>query len=180
MGIERKWFGGDLVCNSQANASESASVVTWSSLIGVLFITIGLWAIAGIINAALWFRPRQEEEQVREAVAELAIEHAHVNGDESIIWRIGRDSHLVIQLRGNPPPPGDGGAEGGASRPEAGNDNVEPPPDVRNLGGPEEQVQAVELPLLPADAAPGNVAQLRTAINQTEAAENTGRLLLPK
>ena len=122
MDIERKWFGGDLVCNSQANAIESASVVTWSSLRGVFFITIGLWAIVGIIYAALWFRPRQEEEQVQEAVAELAIEHVHVNGDDSIIWHISRDSHLVIQLRGNPLQPADGRPEEGVARPEAGHD----------------------------------------------------------
>jgi len=29
--IERKWFGGELECNSQANAIESASVVSWTN-----------------------------------------------------------------------------------------------------------------------------------------------------
>ncbi|CAN6182366.1 unnamed protein product [Urochloa humidicola] len=139
--IEQKWFGRDVVSNSQANAIEPASVITWSSLRGVFFITIGLWAIAGIIYAVLWFRPRQEEDRVREAVAELAIEHVHGNGDETVILRICRDSHLVIQLRGNPPPPVDAGPEGEVARPEAEHDGVEPAPDVQNVEAPEEQVQ---------------------------------------
>ncbi|CAN6204521.1 unnamed protein product [Urochloa humidicola] len=149
--IEQKWFGRDVVCNSQANAIEPPSVVTWSSLRGVFFITIGLWAIAGIIYAVLWFRSRQEE-RVQEAVAELAIEHVNGNRGESIILRICRDSHLVIQLRGNPPPPADAGPEGEVARPEAGHDGVQPPPDVQNVEGPEEQVQTVEFPLLPASS----------------------------
>jgi ionotropic glutamate receptor len=179
-GIEQRWFGDEVTCNNQANAVESGSVITLSSLRGVFFITIGLWAVAGIICAVIWFRPRQEEEPVQEAVAELAVEHVCGNRDESIIWRIGRDSHLLIQLRGNPPRPADAGAGALAeivicsfscvvihhgllmqelkewhSRDElkeAGLDGVEPPPDAINLEAPDEQVRLVELPLLTAAA----------------------------
>ncbi|OQU89539.1 hypothetical protein SORBI_3002G209000 [Sorghum bicolor] len=150
-GIEQRWFGYEVTCNNQANAIESGSVITLSSLRGVFFITIGLWAVVGVICAVIWFRPRQEEEPVQEAVAELAVEHVRGNRDESIIWRIGRDSHLLIQLRGNPPRPADTGAKE-VAQPEAGLDGVEPPPDTINLEGPDEQVRLVEHPLLTAAA----------------------------
>lgn len=150
-GIERRWFGDEVTCNNQANAIESGSVITWSSLRGVFFITIGLWAVVGIICAVIWFQPRREEEPVQETVAELAVEHVYGNRDESIIWRIGKDSHLLIQLRGNPPRPVDALAEG-VAQPEAGLNGVEPPPDAINLEGPDEQARFVELPLLTAAA----------------------------
>uniref|UniRef100_A0A0A9BM83 Solute-binding protein family 3/N-terminal domain-containing protein n=1 Tax=Arundo donax TaxID=35708 RepID=A0A0A9BM83_ARUDO len=102
VGIERKWFGDEVACNSQTNAIESGSVITLSSLRGVFYVTMGLWAIAGIIYAAIW-RWGQGQEKVQEAVAELAIEH--VDAGENITWPIGRHSHLVIRLHGNPPPP---------------------------------------------------------------------------
>ncbi|XP_066396222.1 glutamate receptor 2.8-like [Miscanthus floridulus] len=66
-----------------ADVSRAILTVTeGDSLRGVFFITIGLWAIVGIIYAVIWFRPRQEEEPVQEAVAELAVEHVYGNRDE--------------------------------------------------------------------------------------------------
>ncbi|CAL5088244.1 unnamed protein product [Urochloa decumbens] len=103
--IERKWFGDEVACNSQANIIEPGSVITWSSLRGVFFITIGLWIAAGLIYATIWFFQRgQDGEQIQQAVAELAIERVHGDGDENIIWRIGGDSHLLIRLHSHLPP----------------------------------------------------------------------------
>jgi len=56
VGIERKWLGlGEGACNSLTNAFEMGSVITWSSLKGVFFITISLWGIAGIIYMVINF-----------------------------------------------------------------------------------------------------------------------------
>ncbi|KAL6655540.1 hypothetical protein ACP70R_006366 [Stipagrostis hirtigluma subsp. patula] len=103
-GIERKWFGDQVACNT--NAIEPGSVITLGSLRGVFFITAGLWMAAVFIFGAIWlYRRRLGGEQVQEAVAELAIEHVHGDADENIIRRIGRGSHLLIRLHGVQPPP---------------------------------------------------------------------------
>ena len=74
VGIERKWLLGldDMACNSQTNAFEMGSVITWRSLKGVFFITIGLWGIAGIIYMVINFSPwwQGTSGQVQQAVAE--------------------------------------------------------------------------------------------------------------
>jgi len=108
VGIERKWLLGldDMACNSQTNAFEMGSVITWRSLKGVFFITIGLWGIAGIIYMVINFSPWwQGRGQVQEAVAELVIEHANGDARDERAWPIERNGHLVLHLRGNPPPP---------------------------------------------------------------------------
>ena len=107
VGIERKWLGLDEgACNSLTNAFEMGSVITWSSLKGVFFITISLWGIAGIIYMVINFSPWwQGRGQVQEAVAELVIEHANGDARDERAWPIERNGHLVLHLRGNPPPP---------------------------------------------------------------------------
>lgn len=59
LGIERKWLGqnDEVSCNSLTNASGSGSVVTWSSLKGVFFISMGLLVAAGIVYTALKYMP---------------------------------------------------------------------------------------------------------------------------
>jgi len=82
------------------------SVITWSSLKGVFFITISLWGIAEIIYMVINFSPWwQGRGQVQEAVAELVIEHANGDARDERAWPIERNGHLVLHLRGNPPPP---------------------------------------------------------------------------
>ncbi|GJM98774.1 hypothetical protein PR202_ga15811 [Eleusine coracana subsp. coracana] len=102
VGIDRKWFGDEVVCTNKGNGIESESIVTWESLRGVFYITIGLWTIAGIIYAVMYLR-RGREEPVERPVAELAVEHVQNDDiDESVNWPISRDTHLIIRLRGNP------------------------------------------------------------------------------
>ena len=108
VGIERKWLGLDEgACNSLTNAFEMGSVITWSSLKGVFFITISLWGIAGIIYMVINFSPwwQGTSGQVQQAVAELVIEHANGDARSDTTWAIEKNSHLVLHLRGNPPPP---------------------------------------------------------------------------
>ncbi|XP_034578192.2 glutamate receptor 2.5-like [Setaria viridis] len=122
VGIERKWLGLDKVtCNSMTNALEMGSVVTWSSLKGVFFITFGLWGIAGIIYIVIKFWPwRQIESTVQEAVAEeLVLELSNGDEQDDTIWPIERNSHLVFHLRGHPPQAQVAGPQG---------DPAEPPP----------------------------------------------------
>lgn len=97
----------DMACNSQTNAFEMGSVITWRSLKGVFFITIGLWGIAGIIYMVINFSPwwQGTSGQVQQAVAELVIEHANGDARSDTTWAIEKNSHLVLHLRGNPPPP---------------------------------------------------------------------------
>ncbi|KAL6846530.1 hypothetical protein ACP4OV_023978 [Aristida adscensionis] len=102
--IERKWFGDKVVCSSLSNTIESGSVITWSSLRGVFYITMGLWAVAGIIYTVMCFLPRREARQPEEAVAELDIDHVRGGTEEYIQMQIGRNSRLAIHLHGSPPP----------------------------------------------------------------------------
>lgn len=60
VGIERKWLGQDdeVSCNSLTNASgPGSSVVTWSNLQGVFYISMGLLVAAGIVYAAMKYLP---------------------------------------------------------------------------------------------------------------------------
>jgi ionotropic glutamate receptor len=110
VGIERKWFGDQVAYDSQRNVLGSAAVITLSSLRGVFLITAGAWALALIIRAVIWFHQRQrghDTQQSYDTLAELAVEHVDADSrdpDERVVWTIGRDSHLVLRLLGNPPP----------------------------------------------------------------------------
>lgn len=114
VGIERKWFGDQVACDSQRNVLGSAAVITLSSLRGVFFVTAAAWVLALIFWAVIWFYQQRrghanDKQQSYDALAELAVEHMVAGSrdpDELVLWTIGGDSHLVLRLRGrgNPPP----------------------------------------------------------------------------
>lgn len=110
VGIERKWFGGQVACDSQRNVIGPGAVITLSSLRGVFFITGAAWALELIVWAVIWFRQKRQvhdTQQGYDALAELAVEHVDAisrDPDERVVWTIGRDSHLVLRLLGNSAP----------------------------------------------------------------------------
>ena len=110
VGIERKWFGDQVVCDSQRNVLGSSAVITLSSLRGVFFITAGAWVLALITWAVIWFCQRRrlhDTQQSDVTLAELAVERVDAVSrvpDELVVCTIGRDNHLVFRLLGNPPP----------------------------------------------------------------------------